>query len=287
MMAPDVRAWLLTHGIRIVAVVLAIFLACESLRRTLPPALRHSLARGEESERRAEQLKRAETLSRVILETSVVALALVGAFLVLSEFGFNLAPVVAGLGITGIAVGLGAQSLVRDAINGLFILAENQFVRGDIVTIAGVTGRVEDVSLRRTMLRAEDGTLYIVPNSAISVAANRTRGFSGVSFQVGISYQADLEQAIEEIGRIGRDLSEDREFTALVLEAPRAVRVDSFEDTYLNLRIIGRVLPDSAERVTTEMLRRIKREFDRLGIAYRGWSKPVDGTGLDANGPPA
>jgi small-conductance mechanosensitive channel len=199
-----------------------------------------------------------------------VALVAVGAFLILAEFGFNIAPVVAGVGITGIALGLGAQTLVKDAINGLFILGENQFGRGDVVTLANVTGRVEDVNLRRTVLRAEDGTVYVVPNSAISVTANHTRGYSGVSFPVAISYKADLETAIREIARIGRELAEDPEWGLRVIEAPYADRVDSLEDVYLNLHVTGKAAPGAGVRVSSEMRRRIKEEFDRLGIAYRG-----------------
>jgi small-conductance mechanosensitive channel len=179
-------------------------------------------------------------------------------------------PAVAGVSVTGIALGLGAQTLVKDAINGLFILGENQFSRGDIVTLGNVTGRVEDVNLRRTLLRGEDGTVYVVPNSTITVAANHTRGYSGISFPVAISYTADLEQAIREIGRIGRELADEPEFGARVIEAPYADRVDSLEDAYLNLHVTGKAAPGAGNRVASEMRRRIKQEFDRLGIAYRG-----------------
>jgi len=175
-----VRSWALTHGLRVLAVILAVLLVRALLRRAVPLGLRHSLVRGIDEEIRVEQIKRAETLSGVILTTSLIGLLLAGGFLVLGDLGFSVAPVVAGLGVTGIALGLGAQTLVKDAVNGIFILAENQFRRGDIVTIAGATGRVEDVSLRRTLLRAENGTVFSVPNSAITVAANHTRGYSGI-----------------------------------------------------------------------------------------------------------
>ena len=180
---------------------------------------------------------------------------------------------VAGLGITGIAVGLGAQTFVKDAINGLFILGENQFGQGDIITVANVTGRVVDISLRRTVLRAEDGTVYVVPNSAITVAANLTRGYSGVYFPISLSYQADLDRATAEIDRIGQDFAEDSDFSPLVLEAPHVLRIDSLEDGYLNLRIAGRVA-SGARRVSGELRRRIKEELDRAGIAYRGAPPP-------------
>lgn len=266
------RDWVLTHGLRVLAVVLAVLAAQQLLVRGIPPAFRHSLVRGPDEEERAEQLKRAETLSQVMLRTAMAALFAVGAFLVLAELGFTIAPALAGLGITGIAIGLGAQTLVKDAINGTLILTENQFRRGDTVTIANVTGRVVDISLRRTLLRAEDGTLFSVPNSAITVAANHTRDYSGITFTVGLSFAADLERAIHEIDRIGKSLAADPNLGRLVLDPPRALRVDSLEDSYLNLLVSGRVapVPGAQAEVAGEMRKRIKQEFDRLSIAYRG-----------------
>jgi moderate conductance mechanosensitive channel len=270
MLSAELRAWAGSHGLRVLVVIILVLVARLILDRAVPLALRHSLVRESEEELRAEQLKRAETLSHVMTRTALIIMLLVAAFLVLAEFGFSIAPVVAGLGITGIAVGLGAQTFVKDAINGLFILGENQFGRGDIVTIANVTGRVVDVSLRRTLLRAEDGTVYVVPNSAITVAANQTRGYSGVYLPIAISYQADLQRAIAEIDRIGRELAADPDFRPLILESPHALRVDALEDGYLTLRISGRAASGSGPRVSGELRRRIKEEFDRLGIPYRG-----------------
>lgn len=270
MMLAAAKTGALLHGVRIAAIIVAILIAQVLLRRLLPAALRRALRTGPRDDVYPEPLKRAETLAHVIVTTSMVVLIVIGVFLILAEFGFDIVPAVAGVGITGIALGLGAQTLVKDAINGLFILGENQFGRGDIVTLAGVSGRVEDVNLRRTLLRAEDGTVYVVPNSTITVAANHTRGYSGISFPVAISYSADLEAAIREIGRIGRDLAEDSEFGPRVVDAPHADRVDSLEDAYLNLHVAGKATPGSGLRVSSEMRRRIKQEFDRLGIAYRG-----------------
>jgi moderate conductance mechanosensitive channel len=270
----EARAWAVTHGLRVLFVVLLVLLARLVLDRAIPLALRHSLVRESEDDLRAEQIKRAETLGHVVTRTSLAVLLVVAAFLVLAELGFSIAPVVAGLGITGIAVGLGAQTFVKDAINGLFILGENQFGRGDIITVANVTGRVVDISLRRTVLRAEDGTVYVVPNSAITVAANLTRGYSGIYIPISLSYQADLERATAEIDRIGQALAEDSDFGPLILEAPHVLRIDSLEDGYLNLRIAGRAASGAGPRVSGELRRRIKDGFDRASIAYRGAPSP-------------
>jgi small-conductance mechanosensitive channel len=280
LLTPATRDWAATHGLRVVVILLLALLARQIVARTVPPAVRRSLVFGyAEEDARIEQLKRADTLAGVILGTTTAIVFLVAAFFVLAEVGFSIAPVIAGVSITGIAVGLGAQTLVKDVLNGMFILGENQFRRGDMVTIANVSGTVEDVSLRRTLLRGEDGTVYVVPNSAISVAGNHTRGYSGIYFLVAISFQADLERAIAEIDRIGRELTADRDFGPLIIDSPRALAVDALEDSYVNLRIDGRARPGAQGRVAGELRRRIKQEFDRLGIAYRGSPSPQRGPG--------
>jgi small conductance mechanosensitive channel len=268
----EVNAWLATNGLRIILIAVAVVIAVVILRRIIPLAMRHALVRAVDEDIRSEQIKRAETLSAVLLTTSLIVLFVTAVFLVLAELGFSIGPVVAGLGITSIALGLGAQTLVKDAINGIFILAEDQFRRGDVITVAGATGTVEEVSLRRTLLRAEDGTVFSVPNSAVVVSANHTRGYSGISFNVGLSFAADVERATAEIDRIGDELAHDPDYKGLILTPPMALRIDSLEDTYLNLIVSGKVTPSpgAQARVAGEMRRRIKQEFDRLGIPYRG-----------------
>ena len=285
-MSDAVRSWALTHGLRVLAVILAVLLVRALLRRAVPLGLRHSLVRGIDEEIRVEQIKRAETLSGVILTTSLIGLLLAGGFLVLGDLGFSVAPVVAGLGVTGIALGLGAQTLVKDAVNGIFILAENQFRRGDIVTIAGATGRVEDVSLRRTLLRAENGTVFSVPNSAITVAANHTRGYSGISLNLGLSLAADLERATDEINRIGMELARDPQLGHLVLDPPAALGATSPDDASLSIVVSGRVAPTAGAQAVVggEMRRRIHQEFDRLGILYQISPAATDGTGKEIAG---
>jgi small conductance mechanosensitive channel len=272
------RAWLLTSGLRILFVIAAFFIARVILRHAIPLGIRHSLVRAVDQEERSEQIKRADTLSGVILATSLAAVLIAAIFLILGDLGFSIAPVVAGLGISGIAIGLGAQTLVKDAINGIFILAENQFRVGDIVTVAGAKGQVEEIGLRRTILRAEDGTVFTVPNSSIAVAANHTHGYSGIAFNVALSFAADLDRTIQEINRIGQELAADPELGHFVLSPPTALRVDSLEDTYLNVLVSGRAapVPGAQAVIAGEMRRRIKQEFDRLGILYRGSPTPPD-----------
>jgi small conductance mechanosensitive channel len=267
-----VIGWLIGSGSRILIILIALVVAVVVLRRIIPLSMRRALVRATDTDARLEQIKRAETLSGVLLTTSLIVLFALGIILLMAELGFSIGPIIAGIGITSIALGLGAQTLVKDTINGIFILAEDQFRRGDVVTIAGATGTVEGVGLRRTVLRHEDGTVFSVPNSAIGVSANYTRGYSGISFNIGLSFTADVESTAAEIDRIGEELARDPEYRGLILTPPVALRVDSLEDTYLNLNVSGRVAPrpGAQAKVASEMRRRIKQDFDRLGIPYRG-----------------
>lgn len=262
--------WATTHGLRILFAVSLVIAARIALRRIIPPAIRRAVVRDGDERDRLELLKRADTLSSVILRSILAVALFVAIFFTLAEVGFNVAPVIAGLGVSGIALGLGAQTLVKDGINGLFILGENQFAHGDMITVAGVTGSVEEVGLRCTVIRGDDGTVHTIPNSAITVSSNHTRGYSSVYFTVGIAYLADLERAMREINRIGQELAADSSLGPSILEPAHVLRVESLEDTYATLRIAGRTAPGAQAQVSGELRRRIKQEFDRLGIPYRG-----------------
>ena len=179
--ADRVTNWLVTNGLRIVAIIAVVLVVLAVLRAVVPRAVeaavrRHMTGRAEE-----ETSKRAQTLSSAVTRTADVGLATIALLLVLPELGINIGALLVGVGIAGIAIGFGAQTLVRDMLNGLFILIENQFGIGDVVSVGGVTGRVEEVNLRRTVLRDLDGTVHSVPNSEIRVASNYTRDWSGVT----------------------------------------------------------------------------------------------------------
>jgi small conductance mechanosensitive channel len=201
--------------------------------------------------------------------------------------GFNVAPVIAGLGITGIAIGLGAQSLVRDAINGLFILAENQFGKGDMVKVAGVQGWVEEVNLRRTVLRDLDGTLHSVPNSEIKVSSNLTRGYSGVDLLVSIAAGTDVDTAIEAINEAGRDLVDDAEVGEDILEAPQVSRIETATAAALDVRVTGRVRPGAQWKVTSALRRRIIKAFDVQSIRFGPAATPPAAPAAPAAAPPS
>lgn len=263
-----VARWMADSGLRILGVVAAVLAANALLRRLLPPLVTRAVLREAAPPQAIDLRKRADTLASVLVRTAQVVMLAIGSLLVLSELGYAIAPLLTGLGIGGVALGLGAQSLVRDMINGVFILVENQFGRGDFVSIAGVQGWVEDINLRRTLVRDLDGTLYSIPNSEIKVAGNLTRGFSGVNLLVPLVHTGDIEQAVALIDQAGQELAADPRLGPLILEPPRAVRVEGLTDKAVLLRVLGKTVPGAQFEVADALRRRIKRAFDAAGLRF-------------------
>jgi small conductance mechanosensitive channel len=210
--------------------------------------------------------KRTDTLSNVFIQTGMVFVGVVAIFTIVAELGINIAPALAGLGVAGIAVGFGAQSLVKDIFNGILILLENQYGIGDVVKIAGITGLVEDVTLRRTVLRDLDGIVHSIPNSEIGVASNYTKEWSRVNMNISVGYGEDLDHVIEVINRVGKDLAEDPDWAPQISKAPEVLRVDEFGDSGIAIKILGETKPLAQWDVMGELRLRLKKVFDKEGI---------------------
>jgi small-conductance mechanosensitive channel len=186
--------------------------------------------------------------------------------MMLSELGLDIAPMIAGVGVIGIAIGFGAQNLIKDILAGLFILVENQFRKGDVVTIASTTGVVEDINLRRTLLRDLDGIVHSVPNGEISVASNFTKGYSRVNLNIGVGYGTDLNHAIAVINRVGKQLAEDPAWAADFLTPPQVLRVDNLGDSGIDIKILADTKPIKQWAIMGELRLRLKKVFDEEGI---------------------
>ncbi len=255
-----------THGLRIILVLVAVYVALRLLRRALDRPVRAAVARQMEGEPEVEIEKRTETLMHVIHRTAWVVALAVAVLTVLPEVGISIGPLLAGAGIVGLAIGFGAQSLVKDTINGIFILVENQYGKGDVVNIAGVGGLVEDVSLRRTVLRDLDGAVHSIPNGQVATSSNLTKGWSRVNMNVGVAYGEDLDRVMAVIDRVGQELAEDPDFGPLIVTPPRALRVDAFGDSGIEIKILGETQPIRQWDVMGELRKRLKRAFDEEGI---------------------
>lgn len=213
-----------------------------------------------------EELKRIETLGTVFRYIASVVIFVLAGMLVLSEMGISIAPILATAGVLGIAVGFGAQSLIKDYFNGFFLLLENQIRQGDVVEAGGKTGLVEEVTLRYVKMRDYDGNVHFIPNGTISTVTNMSRGFAYAVIDVGVAYRENLDQVMERMCEVGAEMQADEIFGAKILEPIEMAGVDKLGDSAVTLRCRFKVLPHEQWKVRREYLRRIKQNFDRNDI---------------------
>jgi len=213
-----------------------------------------------------EQRKRMDTLEALLGRVLKFFIVVIAGLMVLGTFGLDIGPAIAGLGVVGIAVGFGAQHLVRDYLNGALILIENQFSKGDVVRVAGVAGVVEAFTLRRTTLRDLDGNVHSIPNGEVTVATNMTRVWGRVNEDVSVGYGTDIDQVERIIERVGTELEEDPEWGSKILEPPRLLRVEALADSGITLKILATVRAPERWAVSGELRRRLLDAFAREGV---------------------
>ncbi|MCK4236377.1 MAG: mechanosensitive ion channel family protein [Candidatus Krumholzibacteria bacterium] len=255
--------WLLGSGIRIVAIIVGSFIVIRIFRILIR---RSKDKLGPPEKMGVERAKRTETLAS-ILENTARVLVLIAAFLmVIKEAGINIGPLLAGAGVVGLAIGFGAQSLVKDVIRGFFILLENHMNVGDVVKVAGVAGLVESINLRVTVLRDLEGKVHIIPNGEISVVTNMTREWARAVIEIGVAYKEDIDKVIEVLEKVGDEFVNDEKFAPMILEPFQVLGLDSFGDSSVNIKAIVKTQPIQQWTVARELRRRIKKAFDAKGI---------------------
>ena len=262
-----IQQWLLEHGtINIITIVVS-YLIYRVLKIAIPEVVVRSVkVRGKGRRAREELAKRSDTLSHIITGTAGAIIAIMASFMILSDLGVNIAPLLAGAGIAGLAIGFGAQSLIKDLISGLFILLEDQYNKGDVVRVAGIAGTVEEVNMRRTVLRDLNGIVHSIPNGEVTTASNYTKDWSRVNLDISVGYGEDLDHVIEVLNQVGNELAQDEYFGPKILKAPQVLRVNKFGDSGIDIRILGETKPLMQWEVTGELRKRIKKTFDEEGI---------------------
>jgi len=250
-----IQEWLITSGGRIFMILAIALLLLWIVTLFTKGILAHIEKRARIKDTNDELVKRANTLSYLVLRSSRVLVFFITATLILFVMGINITPILAGAGIAGIAIGLGAQKLINDYLNGFFIFLENQYRVGDVIAAAGVSGIVEAVNLRTTIIRDLKGRVHVVPNSEIKVVTNYTKEYSRYVLDVGVAYKEDVNQVIALLKQVGGELFEDDVFGPDMIEAPEILGVEDFGDSAVVIRT----------RVTTKTLRQwdIVREFRR------------------------
>ncbi len=253
---------LVSGGGRIVLILLFAWILIAVLQRGIR-ALRIRIASRFDDR---EAVKRAETLGRVARYIVAVVVNLVAGMLVLGELGVSLAPILGAAGVAGLAVGFGAQSLVKDFFTGFFLLLENQIRQGDVVKLGEHAGLVEEVTLRYVQLRDYEGHVHIVPNGMITSVINMSRGHAQAVMDVGVSYTTDLDRAMAVMHEVARQMREDPAHCGRILDDLEMAGVERWDDSAVVLRARLRVAPLEQWTVRREYLKRLKLAFDRAGI---------------------
>jgi small-conductance mechanosensitive channel len=210
--------------------------------------------------------KRAATISSILRKTVGIVIWTVALMMTISEFGVNVAPLLAGAGVAGLAVGFGAQNLVRDVISGLFILLENQIRVNDVAIINGTGGLVEEINLRTTVLRSLDGVVHVFPNGTITTLSNVTREFSCHVFDIGVAYKEDTDRVVQLLKEVGDDLQQDETYGPEMIEPVEIFGVDRFADSAVVIKGKIKTMPSKQWMVGREFNRRVKKRFDEEGI---------------------
>ncbi|MBL8314348.1 MAG: mechanosensitive ion channel family protein [Rubrivivax sp.] len=267
----DVNRWLgqlaaasgwWASALRIVLIVGLAWLLTGVLQRAIRKVRERVASRFEDR----EAVKRAETLGRVLRYIVAVVVTLVAGMLVLAELGVSLAPILGAAGVVGVAVGFGAQSLVRDYFNGLFLLLEDQIHQGDVVRLGEHAGLVEEMTLRYVRLRDYDGYVHFVSNGQIASVVNMGRGHAQAVIDIGIAYGEAIDRAMQVMVRTAEQLRADPEFSSRILDAFEMVGVERWADSAVILRARFKVAPLEQWSVRREYLRRLKAAFDTEGI---------------------
>ncbi|MFQ6122956.1 MAG: mechanosensitive ion channel family protein [Dehalococcoidales bacterium] len=248
----------------ILAIVAAIYVM---IRRLLPAVIRRTVRQRMRKRPKVEREKRADTLIRIISSVLIVGIGIITLFIVLQQAGINITAALAGLGIVGIAVGFGAQYLIRDLIAGFFVFLENQYNVGDVIRVGDIGGIVEEISVRRTILRDLDGARHIIPNGEIRTVSNLTQEWSRAHINISVAYKEDLDRVMALMRKTWEEMAQDPEWSPFMkVETPWLLRVDEFGNSGINIKMVGETEPIKQWDIMGEFRRRIKKVFDQEGI---------------------
>ena len=278
-------SWLTTSGIKILGILITLLILSQMSRWIMK--WMEKFVPEKDPLQASEARKRAHTLGNILRHALLIFLTFVAILMILGELGIHLGPLLATAGVGALAIGFGAQSVVKDVISGFFIILENQYRIGDAIEVAGVSGLVESVNLRKTVLRDLEGKVHFIPNGEIKIVSNLSKEWSRSVLDVNISYSEDVDQVINLLSQIGRELEAEEPYKGAILEPLRILGVERFGESQLVIRLMVKTVPLKQWDVGRELRRRIKNRFDEKGIQipypYRVllWGEPKKKT--DAN----
>jgi len=260
----QITAWATENGARILLLVLLAFAANRFAGSVIRNA-EHEIADGDDLQT-FERRKRLQTVGGTLRRFFSILIWSAAALMVLRELDVDITPVLTGAGIVGLAVGFGAQTLVKDIISGLFLIAEDQVRLGDVAQINGIDGAVEEINLRTIVLRDLEGTLHHIANGEIRTLANKSKDYSYYVVDIGVGYDDDTDRIVEVVRETADQLMKDAKFAAMILEPLEVLGVDAFKASEVTLRFRIKTLPMKQWEVGRELRRRIKKAFDAQGI---------------------
>lgn len=281
----DYYAPLLSNAIRVVLILVFAFLATRAIARLLTGlrayTVKMMLKSGGGNEFEIE--KRVETISGLASKFCFVLIWVIAGLMILKEFNFDVEPLLAGAGVAGIAIGFGAQNIIKDVLAGIFLMMENQIRVNDVAVVNGKTGLVEEINLRTTVLRGEDGAVHIFPNGTIQGLSNLTREYSYYVFNLSVAYTEDIDHVVKVLQGIGEELSQEEPYRSVILAPIEVLGVDKLADSGAVIKARFKTVPNQQWTVGREMNRRIIKRFEEAKIGMPS-SAPTVNVVLPATG---
>lgn len=253
----DILSWFQSNTIPIILILIASFVIERFGSKFLALFIHRAVGRIHTDVSEDDVKKRQDTLISMFSTMFRVLVWLTAGFSILQRMGINIAPLLAGASVLGVALGFGAQSIVKDLLTGLFIIIENQYRVGDVVDIDGAAGSVEQITIRSTIMRDADGNVHYLPNGTVTHVINKTMGYSKVNFAIAVTADTDIDELAEIINEVGEKLANEKSWKDKVLEAPRFLNIGNFTDIALEARIIGKTQPSQQWAVTGELRKRL------------------------------
>jgi small conductance mechanosensitive channel len=260
----NVVRWAMDRGPRILAVILAVGVLLLLVRHFVQRIARAMVGKGQRHRRTSTT--RADTLALSFGSAATMIIIVIGTLMVFQEAGVDIATILGGAAILGVAIAFGAQNLMRDYFNGFIVLIEDQFELNDLVTINTTTGRVERVTLRTTALRDLQGKLHFIPNGEIKSVTNRSYEWARIVFDIRVAYKENVDRVMDVIMEVARKLCAEEDYKDAIIEDPEMLGVDQFSEFGVVIKFVLKTEPDRLFVIKREMLRRIKNRFDELGI---------------------
>ena len=275
--------WLATSGLRIVLIIVGALVVMR-LASFITRRIERTFD-DDDPTTMNEREKQAATLGKVMRYVVRVTVWGMAFLIILKEIGVDIGPILAGVGVAGLAIGFGAQSLVKDLLAGVFVLVENQYHVGDVIRASGVAGLVERITLRATTLRDLDGRVHVIPNGAFDVLTNKTKQYSRCVLDIGVAYKEDVDEVMAVLQELGDEMAADPKYSTVITAPLEVLGVEDFGDSSVVIRMRFTTIPMQQWTVAREFRRRVKKTFDAKGIeipfphrtVYLGEGAPMNG----------